>query len=367
MPRRWDVFCRVIDNYGDLGVCGRLAQGLARRGQQVRLWVDDQALAAQMAPQWPGVQVRAWPQGPEATGDRFEPGDVVVEAFGCDPPAGFIQAMARSRRPPVWINLEYLSAEPYVARSHGLPSPQSSGPGAGLKKWFFYPGFTPDTGGLLREDGLIQQRKAFRREDWLQRWGVRTEPHRRVVSVFAYPHAPLEPLLDSLLPADASAPLVIMATAGPMQDRALRWAAEQTGAASVRVIELPWLTQADFDHLLWSCDFNLVRGEDSLVRALWAGKPFLWHIYPQQDGVHEIKLRAFWETLAESAEPALAGWLAWSQAWNGLGPWPSGAPCLWELAAQVQGPISAWSQALSAQPDLVEALLAFVAERQATD
>ena len=355
----------MIDNYGDLGVCGRLAQGLADRGQQVRLWVDDEALAARMAPQWCGVQVQAWPTDQGAAAEPPEPGDVVIEAFGCDPPVGFVQTMAQRSRAPVWINLEYLSAEPYVRRSHGLRSPQSSGPGAGLDKWFFFPGFTPGTGGLLREAGLIERREAFKREDWLQGWGVGAGAKRRVVSLFAYPHAPLEPFLDALVQDGAAAPLVVMAAAGPLQDRARRWAAAQAPSTSVQVVELPWLTQADFDHLLWSCDLNLVRGEDSLVRALWAGRPFLWHIYPQHDGVHEVKLRAFWETLAQGSMPA--HWFSWSQAWNGLGPWPSSAPSLWELAAQLQRPAAIWSQTLAAQPDLVEALLSFVAARQATD
>jgi uncharacterized repeat protein (TIGR03837 family) len=142
--RRWDVFCRVIDNHGDLGVCWRLGVELARRGAQVRLWIDDASALGWMAPQGePGVQVLPW-RDPLA--DDI-PGDVVVEAFGCNPPAAFLARMATTAVTPVWINLEYLSAEAYVERSHGLCSPQWSGPATGLKKWFFYPGFTPGTGG----------------------------------------------------------------------------------------------------------------------------------------------------------------------------------------------------------------------------
>ena len=38
----WDVFCRVIDNFGDIGVCWRLARQLAGDfALHVRLWVDD--------------------------------------------------------------------------------------------------------------------------------------------------------------------------------------------------------------------------------------------------------------------------------------------------------------------------------------
>ena len=42
--RTWDIFCSVVDNFGDIGVCWRLARRLsAGLGQQVRLWVDDLA------------------------------------------------------------------------------------------------------------------------------------------------------------------------------------------------------------------------------------------------------------------------------------------------------------------------------------
>jgi len=115
---RWDLFCRVIDNHGDLGVCWRLACDLATRGDEVRLVVDDATALAWMAPDGaPRVQVLPWTeQGPDTVADA------VVEAFGCDPPADYVQRMPA--RAPVWINLEYLSAESYVERSHGLPSPQ---------------------------------------------------------------------------------------------------------------------------------------------------------------------------------------------------------------------------------------------------
>jgi uncharacterized repeat protein (TIGR03837 family) len=144
-PRRWDLFCRVVDNFGDAGVCWRLARDLAARGARVRLVIDDASPLAWMAPAGaPGVEVLPWP-GPA------EPAEVVIEAFGCDPPPDFVAAMARRQPAPVWINLEYLSAEAYVERSHGLPSPQLNG----LTKWFYYPGFTPRTGGLLREPDLM--------------------------------------------------------------------------------------------------------------------------------------------------------------------------------------------------------------------
>ena len=116
---RWDIFVRVIDNHGDAGVSWRLARELAARGDAVRLWIDDPSPLEWMAPgRHRAVEVLQW--APQMV--LPEPGDVVVEAFGCDPPPGFVDAMAQRRS--LWINLEYLSAEAYVERSHGLASPE---------------------------------------------------------------------------------------------------------------------------------------------------------------------------------------------------------------------------------------------------
>ena len=46
----WDIFCQVIDNYGDIGVGWRLATNLAARGQRVRLWLDNSSVLRWLAP-----------------------------------------------------------------------------------------------------------------------------------------------------------------------------------------------------------------------------------------------------------------------------------------------------------------------------
>ncbi|WP_341889275.1 elongation factor P maturation arginine rhamnosyltransferase EarP [Variovorax sp. YR752] len=350
----WDIFCRVIDNHGDIGVCWRLAADLAARGERLRLWVDDASALAWMAPHGAaGVEVRAWDVA--ANGDS-QPGDVVVEAFGCDPPAAFIARMAECAAAPCWINLEYLSAESYVERSHGLRSPQSHGPGAGLTKWFFYPGFTSRTGSLLREPGLLARRELFDANDWRARHAIRLHAGERVVSLFCYDNATLPALVDSL----AQQPTLLLATPGAatMQMRGLRH--EGQAHSALRVIEMPHLTQLDYDHLLWSCNLNFVRGEDSFVRAQWAGAPFVWHVYPQSDGAHEAKLEAFLDVFLDGAEAGFAGDLrALWRGWNGLGAalrWPE--PDSWRRHCEN------WRTTLAAQPDLGSQLLGFARERR---
>jgi uncharacterized repeat protein (TIGR03837 family) len=356
-PKRWDVFCRVIDNHGDLGVCWRLARDLAARGHTVRLWVDEPSALAWMAlAGCAGVEVRPWRE-PEVEqlvaalpADPLRAvGDVVVEAFGCDPPPAFLARMAARPVAPVWINLEYLSAESYVERSHRLASPQWRGPAAGLTKWFFYPGFTAATGGLLREPGLLVERDGWREQDaaaWLHQLGVPqtfTVPAERRVLLFCYDNPRLPAWLTALAADDA--PVRLLLTPGFATRQALAWAqgpgavagqgsaplGQLAGAGSAHGLlqcgalamqDLPYVSQPEFDRLLWCSDLNLVRGEDSLVRAIWAGRPFIWQIYPQDDAAHADKLEAFLDLYLEGADAALAMALRWVfRAWNGLAPW----------------------------------------------
>lgn len=329
---RWDIFCKVIDNFGDIGVCWRLARQIAASGQPARLWVDDDSALAWMAPdRAEGVEVRPWhglaPEG-------LPPGDVLIEAFGCDITPDWVQAIATANT--AWINLEYLSAEPYVERMHGLPSPVLSGPLAGWRKRFFYPGFTVGTGGLLREPDLRQRQRRFDRASWLAAQGIRPETGARLISLFCYEPAALSALLDQLArPKElsnkgaASAPAVthLLVTSGRATAavQALMPAHQGSGSATspLRLHYLPRLSQDDFDHLLWACDLNFVRGEDSLVRALWAARPdtgttlraipFVWQLYPQHDDAHHAKLRAFLNWV-----PASPSSHAFHEVWNGL-------------------------------------------------
>lgn len=348
MRRTWDVFCRVIDNHGDLGVAWRLCCDLASRGESARLWVDDASALAWMAPQGcAGVQVIGWTE----PAPDLEPADAVVECFGCDPPARYVERMAQAARAPAWINLEYLSAEAYAERSHGLPSPVRVAPGRVLQKRFHFPGFTPASGGLLREPGLLDALRGFDRERWLAAHAIAPERGERIVSLFCYRNPALPALLDAL----SAAPTLLLVTPGAPaeQVRALLGATPRRGA--LRAQFLPYLTQADYDRLLWACDVNFVRGEDSFVRAQWAARPFVWQAYPQADGVHRAKVQAFLDRFLAGTDPHLAEALPrlW-RAWND-GAASSGLNLPDERAWRAH--CAAWRDGLAAQPDLVTQLL----------
>jgi uncharacterized repeat protein (TIGR03837 family) len=354
-PLSWDIFCQVIDNFGDVGVCWRTAVELVARGQTVRLWMDDASALQWMAPQpWPqGLSVHAWP---DAAAMPATIGDVVIEAFGCEIPQAFATAIARKAgqdRAPVWINLEYLSAEDYVERCHRLPSRIMSGPAAGLTRWFFYPGFTTATGALVRERDLGSRQQSFaaQRPQWRADHGVR--PGECAISLFCY-EPPALPQWLAQLQAPGALQARLLVTPG----RAAAAMQALPEAAQIASHYLQPRPQPQFDEMLWACDLNLVRGEDSLVRALWAGQPLVWHIYPQHDHAHHAKLEAFLDWLK-----APASLRAFHHAWNGMTA-PQTLPLLSpEMLEQWQQCIQAARAQLAAQTDLIEQLQAFVAEK----
>jgi uncharacterized repeat protein (TIGR03837 family) len=363
-PLRWDIFCQVIDNLGDIGVCWRFCAGLASRGHAVRLWIDAPEDLRWMVPgalegRIEGVRVLPWTE-PLAPGllDRLAPADVWIETFGCRPPPEALEhraaAIAAGAAAPVWINLEYLSAEPYVERSHRLPSLVSDGPLRGVGKWFFYPGFTAATGGLLREQDLPERQAAFDAGAWLASHGLPYTGQPRA-SLFCYEPTALPALLQQ---AGGDGPSDWLVTAGRAAEAVTAAQAQGLDAGQVTLHRLARLTQHDYDHLLWACDLNFVRGEDSLVRALWAGQPLVWHIYPQHDNAHHSKLEAFLDWL--QAPDSLR---AFHRLWNGM----TSAQCVWpgwSVVASWRPCLLAARERLLAQPDLVSQLLDFIAEKR---
>ena len=361
-----------MDNYGDIGVTWRLARQLAaEHGVAVRLWVDEPAAFLRLCPQtdtaaevWQvaGVEVRHWP----TVLPEVEAADVVIEAFACTLPLNYVSAMAARASRPLWLNLEYLSAEDWVAGCHGLPSPQ---PG-GLQKFFFFPGFTEGTGGLLREDDLLAQRRAMQANEAEQRaflaeLGVQRQAGARLISLFAYENAALPGWLDALAAATEATQLLV--PRGRIEANLRAWLGvkelEEGGRwqrGNLQVQLLPFLTQPDYDRLLWCCDFNAIRGEDSFVRAQWAGRPLLWHIYQQEEGAHWDKLDAFLDlycaALPASAAAALQN--LW-HAWNGRGDMAVAWAGFLAVEACLLEHAENWCTQQAIRPDLAMALVQF--------
>lgn len=359
----WDIFCQVVDNFGDIGVSWRLARQLAsEHATRVRLWVND---LPSLHAIWPeidpvlhvqnsaSVEIRSWD-------DNFagvQPAAVTIEAFGCGLPDAYVARIVDANTNTLWITLEYLSAEPWVASHHGLPSPHPRWP---VRRYFFFPGFTAGTGGVLREADLLVRRDAFDAEARANFWcSLNFQPPAKgstVVSLFAYEHAPLQELESAWV--TGTEPMVAV-----IPQRGLATPVTHVdGALETRLV--PFLPQFEYDKLLWTCDFNFVRGEDSFVRAQWAGRPFVWQAYPQVHDAHFAKLDAFLARYSEYLPPDAARASAdfW-HAWNRAGDTQVPIAALWrafrEQSCSQQRGLAEWNRQLASVGDLASNLARF--------
>lgn len=359
-PASCDLFCRVVDNFGDIGVCWRLSRQLANEyGVRTRLIVDDLASFQRIAPsvvtgvatqRVAGVEVLHW----QPTLQAGSPADLVIEAFACELPDAYQPAMAQRIPAPVWVNLEYLSAETWVESHHLLPSPHPRLP---LVKHFFLPGFTTRTGGLIRESTVAVP--------GAEPADVANSKAPLRVFVFCYESAPVEALATGAERAGVA--LRISTPIEAVLAKLQHWRASQanSGWNAAPMLEFDhceFVAQEAFDAALAAQDVLFVRGEDSFVRAQWAAKPFVWQIYPQESGAHWQKLDAFLDLYCVGLDPAPAAalrslWLAWN-----------GAPGADAAAAWIEflrwRPILLthardWAQRLMQVPDLVSNLLSF--------
>lgn len=369
-----DVFCKVIDNFGDAGVCWRLARAIAQAGLSVRLWIDDLHRLSRLRPmldtalrmqRLDGFIVVRWD---DAAPQGYEPADLVIEAFACRMPDPMLEVLARAEPRRAWINLEYLSAESWVKASHALPSPHPRFP---LTQYFYFPGFEPDLGGLIREQDLGRARAAFdaqARADFLERIGIpRTldTDAGLLVSMFCYPHAPVEALLAAMQ-IGPSVTCVVPEGVAEAKIAGMLGGPASPGARVTRgrltLIVVPFLEPDDYDKLLWSCDLNFVRGEDSLARAHWAERPFVWQLYPQEARAQQPKLEAFLDISLEGLATETAGRVrSFTQWWNADTPtadeldWPALCDALREWRPHARH----WATRVASAGELSRSLVEF--------
>lgn len=376
-PPSLAIFCKVVDNYGDIGICWRLARQLAaEHGVAVTLWVDDLASFRRICPEVDpgaalqavaGVAVRLW-CGQDGAFAAADIPDIVIEFFGCDLPPAYVEAMALRSPRPVWINYEGLTAEDWVEGCHRLPSMH---PRLRLTKHFYFPGFNERTGGLLHEAGLDDERRVFQRDPaqmaaFLAGLGVTAQESRaRRISLFCYPDAPVGAMLDAWRAGEEPILCLVPEGVARAHVEAFLGAAGTAGASatsgSLTLRVLPFVPQPDYDRLLWACDLNFVRGEDSWVRAQWAGRPFIWQIYVQEENLHHKKLRAFLQHYA----PALPALAQFSLGWNGalnVDNWEKEWRMLDAELPAITERAEVWRTQVLAHGDLVTKLLDFARE-----
>jgi len=294
----------VIDFFGDIGVAWRIAKQLKIDFNiEVHLLVDDLVTTKRLIPSIDlslqkqtinGINICHCDFSEDST-SLPPPPDFLFNVFNIDLPHSYKTLIKRKKSK--YIVIEYLSAEPWVDNFHLKPSidPQS-----GLIKTYFYPGFTNQTGGLIREKGLFLCREVFdqsRRKKLIQSLGG--DPNLYSISLFYYPIQKIEVFLDVIDHINKPAQFFIPQYLFDLLKL-------KNNYQFIHIIPYPFLNHDDFDNLLWSCDLNFVRGEDSWTRAIWAGKPFIWQPYIQENNIHLIKLKAFLKRYYEACDQDLS-------------------------------------------------------------
>ena len=344
------IFCRIIDNFGDAGVCLRLARRFARLGCHVTLMTDHLDVMEKLCPNrnhqaYPYIDIVEWSEDPA---NQPQHPDMVLETFGCRLPDAMEEHLEKRCPRTVIINLDYLSAEDWVESCHDVLGLH---PTRAIHKTWFFPGFTDRTGGVIIRPTDQERCIQFNRNTFLQELGF-TNPERPFYFFFAYPTNPIERLVEALRTHPVA--LNIGVTRGGFGEQ-LKDALQKVEHPH-QLIRLPFVPQEDFDQFLWAADAAIIRGEDSFVRAQLAGTPFLWAIYPTEDRAHEIKFDA-WSKRVLRLAPSLQEDFSLNANWiceiDTIDQWAQ-----WLLQAPQKSSIWAlWQQSLYNRGDLVTRIL----------
>ena len=279
-----DIFCEVIDNYGDVGVAYRLARELKRIYPNKELrFIINQTEELNLIKKNDDIIVINYKDV-----DKIEqPADLVIETFACNIPEIYMDKALKTSK--LMINLEYFSSEDWVDDFHL----QESFLGGNLKKYFFIPGLSEKSGGIILDKEFLDRKNKVQenREYYLKQFNI-DENYDLIISVFSY-EKNFDNFLKTLQKLDKKVLLLLLSE--KTQKNFIKYFDNNDYYDKIKAVKLPFFTYDKYEKLLALCDINLVRGEDSFVRALLLAKPFLWHIYPQDENTHIIKLESFLE------------------------------------------------------------------------
>ena len=310
-----DIFCRVIDNFGDVGIAYRFAKEfkLAHSLCAIRLFVSDLEPLKSIYPILNPLQTVQEHDGIVYVNStkldnvliaELGTADVLIETMGCEIPEAFMHKAQQCNT--LIVNLEYLSAEKWVKEYHMKPSllPQPT-----LKKYFYMPGFTLESGGVIIDSQVEQMRQDLsdnrikHLNSHLKNFGIALTDTKNSLfgSIFTYVRG-FDTFLSDLGKIDKNVYLFIfgqksMESMVKSLNRAqvVSLSDDHYTLKNINVLMMPFLPQNLYDQFLFITDFNIVRGEDSFVRAILSGKPFIWNAYLQDNIYHRVKVKAFLE------------------------------------------------------------------------
>ena len=277
-----DVFCDVIDNFGDAGVCLRLCRDFSKKNFEVRLFCNNVNILNKITNSEDEsnrfLSLFPWSEKMH----NYEPSEVIIQAFSVRLSEEIIKKIKQKKS--LVVNLEYLTAEKFAENCHKLPSYSD-----GIESYFFFPGFTKKTGGVVIEENLLKKIKSKKNN------------FNNQITLFSYENNKVKTVITLLNKKNFI--LNIFDGKGLNNFNNLfklnLKAGDSLKLNNLEIKVLPMVSQDEYDSYLINSGLNLVRGEDSIVRAMLTGNPFLWHIYPQKENAHETKINALFDRMSE--------------------------------------------------------------------
>ena len=309
-----DIFCEIIDNFGDIGVVYRISKELKKIFQNVRIRIVLNRLEEFKAinkkvkdvdyQEIDGL-ICVTEKYVKENMESFGVSDVFIEAFGCNVPEEYVKAAKENSK--LWINLEYLSGEKWIEDFHLCESLIDS---KTLKKIFFMPGFSEKSGGVIIDSGFLERMKYGKenRDEVFKKYFKDFDLKDKFIgTVFSY-EKNFENLLETLKNYEKETILLLMGekTQKSFSEILKKNLTEDYGNivkyGKITMIYSDFFSQEEYEEIISASDFNFTRGEDSFVRGIILGKPFMWHIYLQEEKAHMDKIKAFTERFKESVE-----------------------------------------------------------------
>ncbi|MDA1339134.1 MAG: elongation factor P maturation arginine rhamnosyltransferase EarP [Proteobacteria bacterium] len=278
----WHIFSRAIDNFGDVAISLRLSYQLSTQDHcAVILYTEFNKTLQRFFPNLDITSNVFVSELIEVRNIDYVFDDIgiptyIINVFNIGIPQNYLKKITQQTK---YIIYEYLSAEQWVNNFHLKPSINAN---KKLDQIFFFPGFTENTGGLLIEEVL--PRKTGNNLNFF----IDKNTFKGLnFSMYAYPNTNLDGFLTIIDDLSLNAKIYISEVMLQYQNISLD--------RGKQVIVYPFIAFDGYDQLLSVCDINFVRGEDSLVRAIISGKPFIWQPYIQESETHLVKLDAFVE------------------------------------------------------------------------
>ena len=292
------ILCKVVDNFGDIGVVYRLAKQLKKINpeNQINLIVDNLDSFNKICSgvqcglpfqQVEDLNVYDW-NASDFCHSAFSADDgalmpVILECFQCGRPDWMERILFEEKlqRTVHIIMIDYLTAEKYAEDFHCLQSLTRS---AKVQKVNFMPGFTGLTGGLVID------------EAWHELPVYKTDGP---VLVFTYERN-WKNLSSALVQYCRSVKgCRILVAQGRGKESIMQGLNLVEPDGSNYIEELSYLNQTEWDEMMKTCSALVIRGEESMSRACLSGIPFIWHAYPQSDEYQLVKVKALLERMKQ--------------------------------------------------------------------